>query len=414
MQHQNVLILNRGGHDAQLIARHVRELNVYCEVHPYTLSSSKIEQLSPLGIIFTGRQGTGAKADPGIVRMGVPILEAEGAAGDKQALRKFLFETCGATGDWSMSDYSHSAIEEIRKQVGGGKVLLALSGGVDSSVVAALLSKAIGSQLTCIFVDHGLMRLNEGDQVMSAFKDWELNLIRVDAADRFLGRLAGVTDPETKRKIIGEEFIRVFEEQAKKIGEVDFLAQGTIYPDIIESGDEHAQVIKSHHNVGGLPEHVDFKEIIEPVRLLFKAEVRELGRALGLPEYLTSRQPFPGPGLAVRVIGEITREKLDILRAADAIFREEVASAGLAENINQYFAILTSMKSVGVSDDARTYDYILALRAITTTDFMSAGWARIPHDVLERASTRITSEVQGISRVVYDITSKPPATIEWE
>ena len=332
----------------------------------------------------------------------------------KQVLRNFLFGVCGAVGDWTMADYSRRSMEEIRQKVGEGKVLLALSGGVDSSVVAALLSKAIGNKLVCIFVDHGLMRKDEGDQIMEAFKDWDLNLVRVDAADRFLGKLAGVTDPETKRKIIGEEFIRVFEEEAKKIGKVDFLAQGTIYPDVIESGVGDAAVIKSHHNVGGLPDYVDFTEIIEPLRALFKDEVRALGLALGLPEYLVWRQPFPGPGLAVRVIGEITREKLDILREADYIFRDEIEKAGLARGINQYFAVLTDMRSVGVMGDGRTYDYTLALRAVTTTDFMTADWARIPPEVLGVISVRIVGEVRGINRIVYDITSKPPATIEWE
>ena len=305
-------------------------------------------------------------------------------------------------------------IEEIRQKVGSGKVLLALSGGVDSSVVAALISKAVGRQLVCIFVDTGLMRKNEGDEVMAAFKDWDLDLIRANASDRFLGKLAGVTDPESKRKIVGEEFIRVFEEEAKKIGKVDFLAQGTIYPDVIESGTKDAAVVKSHHNVGGLPDHVDFKEIIEPLRPLYKEEVRALGTALGLPDYLVWRQPFPGPGLSIRVIGEVTREKLDILRDADFIYRKELEKAGLASSINQYFAVLTGMRSVGVAKGARTYDYTLALRGVTTTNFMTAQWARIPYDVLDDISRRIISEVRGIGRIVYDITSKPPGTIEWE
>jgi GMP synthase (glutamine-hydrolyzing), C-terminal domain or B subunit len=281
-------------------------------------------------------------------------------------------------------------------------------------VVAALLSRAVGAQLTCIFVDTGLMRKNEGDEVEAAFADQQLHFVRVNAAARFLGKLKGVTDPERKRKIIGEEFIRVFEEEAKKIGQVRFLAQGTIYPDIIESGIGDAAVIKSHHNVGGLPDHVDFEEIVEPLRLLFKDEVRKLGMALGLPDYLVWRQPFPGPGLGIRVIGEITAEKLNTLRDADFIMRDEIAKAGLDRSINQYFAVLTGMRSVGVMGDARTYDYTLALRGVTTTDFMTANWARIPHEVLERISNRIVNEVAGINRIVYDITSKPPATIEWE
>ena len=329
-------------------------------------------------------------------------------------IRNFLYEVCGAAGDWSMEDYKRTAIAAIREKVGSGKVLLALSGGVDSSVCAALLAEAVGEQLTCVFVDHGLMRKNEGDEVEAAFSKWAMNFVRVDAEARFLLKLAGVSEPEHKRKIIGEEFIRVFEEEAQKIGAVDFLAQGTIYPDVIESGAGDAAVIKSHHNVGGLPDYVDFKEIIEPLRLLFKDEVRQLGRELGLPEYLVMRQPFPGPGLAIRVIGDLTKEKLDTLRDADAIYREEIAVAGLDTSINQYFAVLTNTRSVGVMGDGRTYDYTLALRAVTTSDFMTADWARIPYDVLDCVSRRIINEVPGINRIVYDITSKPPATIEWE
>ena len=329
-------------------------------------------------------------------------------------LRNFLYEVCGAVGDWTMGDYARTAIASLREKIGNGKVLLALSGGVDSSVAAALLSKAVGNQLTCIFVDHGLMRKNEGDEVESAFGGRDLNFVRIDASDRFLGKLSGVCDPEHKRKIIGGEFIRVFEEEAKKIGQVDFLAQGTIYPDVIESGAGEAAVIKSHHNVGGLPDHVDFKEIIEPLRLLFKDETRALGRELGLPDYLVDRQPFPGPGLAIRILGEITREKIAILQDADWIFREEIANAGLTNEIHQYFAVLTNMRSVGVMGDGRTYDYTLALRGVTTTDFMTADWARIPYEILDVISRRIVNEVRGINRIVYDITSKPPATIEWE
>ncbi|MEG0230038.1 MAG: glutamine-hydrolyzing GMP synthase, partial [Oscillospiraceae bacterium] len=319
-------------------------------------------------------------------------------------LYNFLFNVCGAKGDWTMGNYANKSIEEIKNKVGNGKVLLALSGGVDSSVAAALLSKAVGNQLTCIFVDHGLMRKNEGDEVEKAFANWDINFIRVNAKDRFLNKLANQSDPETKRKIIGEEFIRLF----------DFLVQGTIYPDVIESGVGDAAVIKSHHNVGGLPDYVDFKEIIEPLRLLFKDEVRKLGIELGLSDVLVWRQPFPGPGLAIRVIGEITEEKLEILKDADYIFRDEIAKAGIDRDINQYFAVLTSMRSVGVMGDGRTYDYTLALRGVTTTDFMTADWARIPYDILEKASSRIINEVKSINRIVYDITSKPPATIEWE
>ena len=329
-------------------------------------------------------------------------------------IRNFLYHVCGAEGDWTMEDYKRTAVEAIRAQVGNGRVLLALSGGVDSSVVVALLAEAVGRQLTCVFVDHGLMRLNEGDEVESAFSRWDVNFVRVDAESRFLLKLAGEAEPERKRKIIGEEFIRVFEEEARKVGSVEFLAQGTIYPDVIESGAGDAAVIKSHHNVGGLPDYVDFKEILEPLRLLFKDEVRQLGRELGLPEYLVSRQPFPGPGLAIRIIGDITKEKADTLREADFIFREEIAKAGEDQNLNQYFAVLTNTRSVGVMGDGRTYDYTLALRAVTTSDFMTADWARIPYEVLDKISTRIVNEVRGINRIVDDITSKPPATIEWE
>ena len=306
-------------------------------------------------------------------------------------------------------------VAAVRAQVGDKKVLLALSGGVDSSVVAALVSKAIGKQLTCVFVDHGLMRKNEGDEVEAAFANmFDSHFVRANAQERFLSKLKGVTDPETKRKTIGEEFIRVFEDEAKKIGKVDFLVQGTIYPDVIESGLGDSAVIKSHHNVGGLPSVVDFEELIEPLRLLFKDEVRQMGLELGLPEHLVWRQPFPGPGLGIRVIGEVTEDKLEILREADAIFREEIAKAGLDRSINQYFAVITDVRSVGVMGDFRTYDYTIALRGVTTTDFMTADWARIPYDVLDRISVRIVNEVKHVNRIVYDITSKPPATIEWE
>ncbi len=510
---QMVLVLDFGGQYNQLIARRIRECSVYCEVKPYTMPLEEIRAMEPIGIVFTGGpssvyQSSSPHPDPGIFRLGVPILgicygcqllahhlggqvteaqqeEAreygrtktyfdtscklfrglpeEGFSwmshGDYMAkvpegfaltahsdhcpnvaiadesrgfygvqfhpevnhtenggamLRNFLYEVCGAVGDWTMEDYCKTAVRELREKIGGGKVLLALSGGVDSSVAAALLAEAVGSQLTCVFVDHGLMRKNEGDEVQAAFSKWNLRFVRVDAADRFLGKLAGVTEPERKRKIIGEEFIRVFEEEAKKIGKVDFLVQGTIYPDVIESGLGDAATIKSHHNVGGLPDYVDFKEIVEPLRLLFKDEVRQLGRELGLPEYLVVRQPFPGPGLAIRIIGEITKEKADLLREADAIFREEIATAGLDQSINQYFAVLTNMRSVGVMGDGRTYDYALALRAVTTADFMTADWARIPYEVLDKVSSRIVNEVPNINRVLYDITSKPPATVEWE
>ena len=329
-------------------------------------------------------------------------------------IRNFLYEVCGAAGDWTMGDYKETAIRQIREKVGDGKVLLALSGGVDSSVAAALVAEAVGSQLTCVFVDHGLMRLNEGDEVEEAFKKWDINFVRANAEELFLSKLSGVSEPERKRKIIGEEFIRVFEAEAKKIGQVDYLVQGTIYPDVIESGTGDAAVIKSHHNVGGLPDYVDFKEIIEPLRQLFKDEVRALGSELGLPENIVWRQPFPGPGLGIRVLGELTKEKLDLLRDADAIFREELHLAGLDREINQYFAVLTNMRSVGVMGDGRTYDYTIALRGVVTSDFMTAEWARIPYEVLDKVSRRIVNEVKHVNRIVYDITSKPPATIEWE
>ncbi len=504
-----ILVLDFGGQYNQLIARRVREQNVFAEVRGYnkiTLEEIRAEGYS--GIIFTGGPNSvyddsSPHFDPAILKLGVPVLgicyghqlmawmaggnicsagniseygkvelkaspsplfkdipkesvcwmshtdyvnktpegfdiiavtdncpcaamscEAQRLYGvqfhpevthtefGKQLLHNFLFDICGCAGDWSMGNYCKTAIASLRDKIGAGKVLLALSGGVDSSVCAALLAEAVGSQLTCVFVDHGLMRKNEGDEVEAAFSKWDINFVRINAADRFLAKLKGVEEPERKRKTIGEEFIRVFEDESKQLGSVDYLAQGTIYPDVIESGLGASAVIKSHHNVGGLPDFVDFKEIIEPLRLLFKDEVRQLGRELGLPEYLVSRQPFPGPGLAIRVLGEITREKLDILREADAIFREELDKSNAAAS--QYFAVLTNARSVGVMGDARTYGYTVALRAVTTDDFMTADWARIPYEVLEKASSRITNEVRSVSRIVYDITSKPPATVEWE
>ncbi len=331
-----------------------------------------------------------------------------------QILRNFLYEVCGASGDWTMADFRRQAVTSLREKTGSGKVLLALSGGVDSSVAAALLSEAVGSRLTCVFIDHGLLRKDEGDEVEQAFSGRELRFLRINAEARFLKRLAGVVEPEEKRRIIGEEFIRVFEEVGKEIGAVDYLAQGTIYPDVIESGSGEAAVIKSHHNVGGLPDFVDFKEILEPLRLLFKDEVRELGRELGLPEALVSRQPFPGPGLAIRVLGALTKEKLDTLREADAIFREEMQEAGLSRTSSQYFAVLTDLRSVGVMGDHRSYDRAIALRSVQTSDFMTADWSRLPYELLDRVSVRIVNEVPGINRVLYDITSKPPATVEYE
>ena len=341
--------------------------------------------------------------------------EVNNSINGTQVIKNFLFNICGCKGDWEISSFVEESIKTLKEKIGDKKALCALSGGVDSSVAAILLSKAIGKNLTCIFVDHGLLRKNEGDEVEEIFRNqFDINLIRVNAKERFLEKLSGITDPERKRKIIGEEFIRVFEEEAKKIGTIDYLVQGTIYPDVIESGLGKSSVIKSHHNVGGLPDYVDFKEIVEPLRDLFKDEVRKTGLELGIPENLVYRQPFPGPGLAIRIIGEITDEKLQILKEADSIFREEIAKAGLHKKINQYFAVLTNLKSVGVMGDERTYDYTLALRAVETTDFMTGVWSKIPYEILEKVSSRIVNEVNHVNRIVYDITSKPPATIEWE
>lgn len=505
-----ILILDFGGQYNQLIARRVRECNVYSEVVPFDISIEKIKEKNPKGIIFTGGPASvygedSPRCAEGIFELGIPVLgicygmqlmtytlggnvarankreygttdvsidnssllfegfentngflmshtdfvekvpegfknightlscpnaamenkeknlygiqfhpEVNSSINGTQVIKNFLFNICKCSGDWIISSFVEESIAKLKEKIGDKKALCALSGGVDSSVAAVLLSRAIGKNLTCIFVDHGLLRKNEGDEVEEVFKNQDINFIRVNAKDRFLAKLAGVGDPETKRKIIGEEFIRVFEEEAKKIGTVDFLVQGTIYPDVIESGLGKSSVIKSHHNVGGLPDYVDFKEIIEPLRDLFKDEVRKTGLELGMPENLVFRQPFPGPGLAIRVIGDITEDKLNILKDADYIFREEIANAGLHKNINQYFAVLTNLKSVGVMGDERTYDYTVALRAVETTDFMTGVWSRIPYEVLEKVSSRIVNEVDHVNRVVYDITSKPPATIEWE
>lgn len=511
MEHESILILDFGGQYNQLIARRIREHNVFCEVLPYTTSMDRIKEGNYRGIIFTGGPSSvsgenAPSCDKQVFELGIPVLGicygaqlmavmldgkverpdkreygktdiwinsdslffkvvsaettcwmshtdhiVEMPAGftrtgwtetcpvaamedssrnyyavqfhpevmhtpeGSKMLRNFLYEICSLTGDWKMSTFVEDSIVKIREQIGDRKVLCALSGGVDSSVAAVMIHKAVGKQLTCIFVDHGLLRKDEGDTVERVFKEqFEMNLIRVNAQKRFLDKLAGVTDSERKRKIIGEEFIRVFEDEAQKIGKVDFLVQGTIYPDVIESGVGDAAVIKSHHNVGGLPDDVDFKAIIEPLRDLFKDEVRRAGLELGIPDELVWRQPFPGPGLAIRVIGDITEEKLYILREADAIFRDEIKKAGLNRDIHQYFAVLTGIRSVGVMGDERTYDYTIALRGVTTTDFMTADWARIPHEVLDQISRRIVNEVRNVNRIVYDITSKPPATIEWE
>ena len=340
--------------------------------------------------------------------------EVEHTPFGRKMLANFLFEICGVKGDWTMASFAKTKVEEIKALVGEGKVLCALSGGVDSSVAAVLVHKAIGKQLTCVFVDHGLLRKDEGDTVEQVFREkFDMNLIRVNAKDRFMAKLAGVSDPERKRKIIGEEFIRVFEEESNKLGKVDYLVQGTIYPDVVESGTGTSATIKSHHNVGGLPEDMDLK-LIEPLRELFKDEVRAVGEELGIPSELVWRQPFPGPGLAIRVLGEVTEEKLEITREADAIFREEIAKAGLERKIWQYFACLPNIRSVGVMGDGRTYNHAIALRAVTSSDGMTSDWAHIPFSVLDDISRRIVNEVPGVNRIVYDITSKPPATIEWE
>lgn len=513
MKHERIIVLDFGGQYNQLIARRVRENNVYCEVHPYNISLDKIKEMNPKGIIFTGGPNSvygeeSPLCDKAVFELGIPVMGIcygsqlmahllggkvvtapvseygktevnvntasklfdgvspsticwmshtdyiETAPADftvtahtpvcpvagmenvekglyavqfhpevmhtqegMKMLSNFVYNICECKGDWKMDSFVETSIQALREKIGSGKVLCALSGGVDSSVAAVMLSKAIGKQLTCVFVDHGLLRKNEGDEVEAVFGPkghYDLNFIRVNAQDRFYEKLKGIEEPEAKRKIIGEEFIRVFEEEAKKIGSVDFLVQGTIYPDVIESGLGKSAVIKSHHNVGGLPDCVDFKEIIEPLRLLFKDEVRRAGLELEIPEYLVFRQPFPGPGLGIRIIGEVTPEKVKIVQEADFIYREEIAKAGIAKEIGQYFAALTNMRSVGVMGDERTYDYAIALRAVTTSDFMTAESAELPWEVLGKVTTRIVNEVKGVNRVMYDCTGKPPATIEFE
>ena len=403
-----ILILDFGSSHKELVARTVRSLSVYSEIKPGNISVEEIKRLNPIGIILTSTPNNTHVSMPDI-----PVFYAEKCTEDsRKDIKKFLFDTCGAKGDYKLDGYIKTQIEKIRQQVGNQRVLLGLSGGVDSSVCASLLSKAVPEQLTCIFVDHGFMRLNEGDQIEEAFSQRKLCFIRVNAQNRFLAKLQGVTDPETKRKRIGEEFIRVFEEESKKLGDIPFLAQGTIYPDIVESGGEFGATVKSHHNVGGLPENFDLSKLVEPLSGLFKDEVRLLGKKLGLPAFLVNRQPFPGPGLAVRVIGEVTEEKLDILRGADAIFREELD--GMRSRPSQYFAVLTDTYSVGIKEDNRTYQPVIALRAVTTDDFMTCEYTPLPHKVLNRVASRITSEIPSVSRVVFDITSKPPGTVEWE
>lgn len=445
MKNEKVLIVDCGSAHAQILARRIRDLNVYSEVRPFRTDFEKVKAMNYRAFIFIGsldRKDRQAEIkelfetykslqkpillveiapeiaqenkEQGIFRLHEKIEFVQSEA-EKTALKEFLYEQVELTGDWQVQDFIDAQIRNIQAEVGDKKLILGLSGGVDSAVAAVLVHKAVGSQLTCIFVDHGLMRKNEADFVDRIFREeYDMNFVHVNAEERFLNRLADVSDPEKKRKIIGEEFIRVFEQEARKIKDAEYLVQGTIYPDIIESDAEEGKLVKSHHNVGGLPEDIEFAGIIEPLKDLFKDEVRKVGLELGLPENLVYRQPFPGPGLAVRIIGTITKTKANLLREADAIMREEIANAGLEREIDQYFAVLTGIQSVGVRDENRTYDYTVAIRAVKTVDFMTATYYQIPYEVLDIISKRITSEVEGINRVVYDITGKPPATIEWE
>ena len=413
MNHETIVILDNGSAVGQLVSRATRDMGVYSLLAPFDIGQDKLQGYAPAGVIVIGGDEAAlekAKA------LGVPVMELEDAEiPSEQACKQFLYDQCGCHADWTTEAFVEEGIEAIRRQVGDKKVLLALSGGVDSSVCAAMISKAIGRRLTCIFVDTGLMRKNEGDQVEEIFTSrFDFNFIRVNAEARFLSKLAGVDDPEQKRKIIGAEFIRVFEEEASKLGEIEFLAQGTIYPDIIESGIGKNAVIKSHHNVGGLPANVGFDGLVEPLKDLFKDECRAVGTVLGLPDDMVWRQPFPGPGLGVRCLGEVTKEKLDVLRDADAIFREEVAKAGLDRSIWQYFAVMTNEHAVGIKQAKRFYGRAVILRAVHSVDAMTASIAHIPYEVLERTSERIIREVDAVARVAYDITMKPPGTIEWE